>query len=289
MSNPLSAEKLSKAKLLTVGAVCVALAFVLNQVAIYRMPMGGSVTPASMLFIVLAGYWLGPVFGVISGMAMGLLHTATGAIIVHPMQYLLDYILAYGALGLAGFFRKWKFGLQIGYIAGVFGRYLMVFLSGYIFFYMYAPEGQHAAVYSAVYNITYIAPEAVVSLILISLPSMKHAINTVTRSIVPPHIYAEMKNHGSVTAKARLITGAFAGAFGGLAFVLASHITRLEAISIAHYTTGAALLREAPRRLYRIVERNTEHLFALHAVGVLLLALGAALLFSVLLTDKEKS
>jgi len=273
---------MSKAKMISIGAVCVAMAFMLNQVALFRMPMGGSVTPMSMLFIVLAGYWLGPAFGFLSGVAMGLLDIATGAWFVNPIQLALDYILGFGVLGLAGLFRKWNHGLQIGYVVGVLGRFLMVFLSGYVFFYMYAPEGQHAAVYSLLYNITYIGPEMVVSLFIISLPSMRHAINVVTKSIVPPDVYNEMtKNKGSVTAKARLVTGALTGALGGLAFVLVSHITRLEAIAITHYTTGAALLGDAPTRVYRIIERNTEQILGLQTVGVLLFALSAGLLFSI--------
>ncbi|MCL2840868.1 MAG: energy-coupled thiamine transporter ThiT [Defluviitaleaceae bacterium] len=186
---------MSKAKMLTVAAVCIAMAFLLNQVTLFRMPMGGSVTPASMLFIVLAGYWLGPVYGVLSGVAMGLLDTATGAYVVHPVQYILDYILGFAMLGTAGFFRKWKYGLHIGFIVGVFGRFVMVFLSGVIFFYMFAPEGQHVWIFSFAYNITYIAPEMIISLVLISLPPMRRAIDIVTKTIVPPEIYLMMRKN----------------------------------------------------------------------------------------------
>ena len=175
-------NEMSKTKMLTVGAICVALAFALNQITIYRMPMGGSVTPFSMLFIVLAGYWLGPLYGIISGVALGLLDTVTGAYVVHPLQYILDYILGFGALGLSGFFRKMKFGLHIGCLVGILGRFVMVFLSGYFFFYMFAPEGMNPAVFSFFYNITYIGPELLATLVLISIPAVKHAIDRVTKS-----------------------------------------------------------------------------------------------------------
>ncbi|MCL2217723.1 MAG: energy-coupled thiamine transporter ThiT [Defluviitaleaceae bacterium] len=280
---------MSQAKKITVAAVCVAMAFMLNQVALFRMPMGGSITPASMLFIALAGYWLGPVYGVLSGVAMGLLDTATGAVAVHPMQYLLDYIFGFGALGLAGFFRKWRHGLQIGFVAGVAGRFLMVFLSGYIFFYMWAPEGQHAAVYSLIYNATYIVPELVVSLVIISLPSMRHAIDVVTKQVVPPDVYAAMtRNRGSISAKARLISGGVIGALGGMAFVVVSYISRLENLAIMYQATGAELFQEAPSRVYRIIERNTEHIFALQSVGVVFLAIAAMLLFSSMIIANEE-
>ena len=286
----MSETMMSHSKKLTVAGTCIALAFLLNQVSLYRMPMGGSVTPFSMLFIVLAGYWLGPVYGVLAGVSKGLLDTATGAYVVAPFQYVLDYLLAFGALGLAGFFRKWRFGLQVGYVVGVLGRFVFVFLSGFLFFYMFAPEGQHAAVYSVIYNMTYIVPEMVVTLVIISLPSMKHAIDVVTKSVVTADDYAIMTNRrgGSISAKARLITGAVIGALGGLAFVLSSYITRLESLAIMQYTTGAQLFREAPTRLYRVIERNSPQIIGLQTVGVLFLALGAALLFSVLLGQVEE-
>ena len=276
-------DLMSQSKKLTVAGACIALAFVLNQVSLFRMPMGGSITPFSMLFIVLAGYWLGPVYGILAGVSKGLLDTITGAHVVAPFQYVLDYLFAFGLLGLSGFFRKWPFGLHIGYIVGVLGRYLMVFLSGYLFFYMFAPVGQHAAIYSAVYNITYIGPEMVVTLVVISLPSMKHAIDVVTKTVVTHDDYVIMtKNRGgSISPKARLVTGAIMGALGGLAFVLMAHITRLESFSIMQYTTGAGLFAEAPTRIARMIERNTGQIIALRSTGVLFLALGVGLLFSV--------
>ena len=180
----MSANDMSKTKMLTIGAICVALAFVLNQLTIYRMPMGGSVTPFSMLFIILAGYWLGPLYGILSGVALGLLDTVTGAYIVHPLQYLLDYILGFGALGLSGFYRKMKFGLHIGCIIGILGRFIMVFFSGYFFFYMFAPEGMNPAAFSLLYNITYIGPELVATLVVISIPAVKNGIDRVAKASI---------------------------------------------------------------------------------------------------------
>jgi len=180
MSDMFTMPEISRTKMMTIAALCVAMAFVLNQISLYRMPMGGSITPFSMLFIVLAGFWLGPVWGIMAGVAMGLLNTVTGAYVVHPLQYILDYILGFGALGLSGFFRKMKFGdlhigLHIGCIVGIMGRFVMVFLSGYFFFYMWAGD-RHPALYSFLYNITYIGPELIATLIVISIPVVYNAI-----------------------------------------------------------------------------------------------------------------
>ena len=283
-------QETSRAKCLAYCAVCIALAFLLNQVSLFRMPQGGSITPASMLFIVLAGYWLGPVYGILAGVSKGLLDTITGAAVLHPVQYVLDYLLAFGMLGLSGFFRKMNFGLQIGYIVGVLGRYVMVVASGAIFWATMAGlEGAEALVFSLVYNITYIGPEAVVTLVLISLPSVRYAINSVTRTVVP-HDYPEMsKNWGSVTQTARLVTGGVVGAVGGFAFVVASYIARVEGLAITHYVTGTRLFTEEPTRVYRMIERNTEQIFALQTVGVLLLAVGVTLVVSTLAVKNGES
>ena len=273
----------SAAKKLAYCAVCIALAFMLNQVSLFRMPQGGSVTPASMLFVVLAGYWLGPVYGIMAGVGKGLLDTITGAVVLHPIQYLLDYPLAFGMLGVAGFFRKMNFGLQIGYVVGVFGRLIMVTTSGAVFFASITEMGLWGAVsFSLVYNITYIAPEAAVTLILVGLPSIRYAINSVTKNVAPGDYEVMVKNWGSVTQTARLVTGCVVGAFGGIAFVVASYISRLENLAITHYVSGAVLFTEEPTRIPRMIERNTGHLLALQTVGVFFVAVGLTLVISTL-------
>jgi len=286
----MSVSSISRTRKLAICGVCVALAFMLNQVSLFRMPQGGSITPASMLFIVLAGYWLGPVYGILAGVAKGLLDTATGVYVVHPIQYLLDYPMAFGMLGFAGLFRKWKFGLQIGYVVGVTGRLLMVFTSGLVFFADVLNVGLVAgASFSFVYNIAYIGPEMVVTLIIISLPAMQHAIDAVTKSVVPYEEYVIMTSRqGKISPAARLVTGAVIGAFGGLAFVLVSHIQRLESLSIMQYTTGAYLFAEAPSRITRMIERNTGHIAGLQTVGVLFLALALGLVFSIFLRAQDE-
>jgi len=146
--------------------------------------MGGSITPGGMLFIALAGYWLGPARGMLVGITVGLLGTITGVWFLHPVQYMLDYLVGYGALGLAGLFRKLPHGLQIGYAAGAFMRFVSVFFAGWIFWGHYAPEGQHPAIYSALYNITYVGVEALITLFIISSPVVKGTIDRITRESV---------------------------------------------------------------------------------------------------------
>jgi thiamine transporter len=168
-------------KQLVYCAASLALAMVCSMIKFANLPMGGSVTLFSMLFVTLIGYWYGPYVGIMTGFAYGLLQFVIEPIFYTLPQMLLDYPLAFGALGLSGFFYNKKWGLQTGYIAGVIGRYIFAVISGVVFFGSYAPEGTPAIVYSLTYNATYILPEAVATLIFISIPPVVKALDYVKR------------------------------------------------------------------------------------------------------------
>ena len=157
-------------KQLVYSAVAIALAVVCSMIKFANLPMGGSVTLFSMLFIALIGYWYGPYVGLMTAVAYGLVQFVMEPIFYTVPQMILDYPLAFGALGLAGFFANKKHGLQIGYIVAVFGRYV------------FAPEGTPAIVYSLTYNATYIVPEAIATLIVISLPPVAKALAQVKKN-----------------------------------------------------------------------------------------------------------
>ncbi len=170
-------------KKLAFAAMALALATVASFFKLFEMPMGGSITLFSMLFIVLIGYWFGPKLGLATGAAYGLLALAIEPVVLTIPQVLLDYPLACGALGLSGFFRNKKHGLLIGYLVAVLGKYFFVFLSGYIFFGIYAPEGWSPAIYSLTYNGAYMGGEALLTLIILSLPPVKNAIDWIGQTI----------------------------------------------------------------------------------------------------------
>ncbi len=101
--------------------------------------------------------------------------------IVHPAQILLDYPLAFGALGLAGLFKNRS---SIGVSVGIAGRFIAHFVSGVIFFAIYAPQvylglniGANAYLYSAIYNGTYLIPELIISLTLVLVLVKRNLIN----------------------------------------------------------------------------------------------------------------
>lgn len=166
-------------KQLVYSAVAIALAMVCSMIKLFEMPMGGSVTMLSMLFIVLIAYWYGSYAGLMTAVAYGLVQFVMEPIFYTIPQMLLDYPLAFGALGLAGFFSNKKWGLQIGYVVGVLGRFVFATISGVVFFGSYAPEGMSPLVYSVGYQASYLLPEAIVTLIIIFIPPVAKALTKV--------------------------------------------------------------------------------------------------------------
>jgi thiamine transporter len=167
------------AKQLAYCSMALALAVVCSQIKLFRLPTGGSITLFSMLFVVLIGYWYGPVVGLLAGVTYGLLRLVLGPYIVSLPQMLVDYPIAFGALGISGFFCNRKNGLVIGYIAAVLGRFFFAVLSGVIFFGMYAPEGMNPILYSISYNGFYLFAEGLLTVILLAVPAVRKALMTV--------------------------------------------------------------------------------------------------------------
>ncbi|MBE5823293.1 MAG: energy-coupled thiamine transporter ThiT [Butyrivibrio sp.] len=170
-------------KQMTVSALCLALAFVLSNIKLFKLPMGGSVTVFSMFFITFIGYLYGPRVSLSAAFAYGLLQMVVDPYIISVPQMICDYFLAFTALGLSGFFYGKKNGLIKGYIAGILGRFFFATLSGIVFFADYAPEGMNPIVYSAAYNGSYIAAEGALTIILLAVPAVHDALSRVKREV----------------------------------------------------------------------------------------------------------
>ncbi|MDE7323258.1 MAG: energy-coupled thiamine transporter ThiT [Lachnospiraceae bacterium] len=162
-------------------AMAVALGTVLSNMKLFHFPTGGSITLLSMLVACLPGYFFGLGAGLMTGLAYGVLQLLIDPYVLYPMQLVVDYLLAFGALGLSGLFSNAKNGLLKGYIAAVLGRYVFAVISGWIFFGAYAWEGWGALPYSIVYNGIYIFAEAGVSVVVILLAPVKSAIGRIRR------------------------------------------------------------------------------------------------------------
>ena len=186
------AEKKSRISVrqLVFSAAALALAFVLSFIRLFSFPWGGSVTLCSMLFVTLIGYWYGPRVGLTAAFAYGLLEFVQdgGSYVLSPLQVGLDYLFAFTALGLSGFFRRNKNGLLIGYLAAILVRGLMHTIGGYLYWMDYMPENfppHLAALYPVIYNYAYILGEGLITVILISIPAIRRALKQ-TRILAVP-------------------------------------------------------------------------------------------------------
>lgn len=179
LSNPSGKKKLS-IKALVFSAMAIALAMVTSMIKIVDMPMGGSVTLCSMLFVCLIGYLFGLRTGLMAAIAYGFLQLVVDPYIISIPQMLTDYIFAFGALGISGVFSNQKYGLIKGYLLGVLGRYFFAFLSGMIFFGSYAASyNMSAPVYSLAYNGAYLGLEALITVVILSIPPVGKGLERV--------------------------------------------------------------------------------------------------------------
>jgi thiamine transporter len=94
--------------------------------------------------------------------------------IIHPASAILDYILAYAAVGLAGLFKSPDtnkksslFRIFFGTLFGVMARFALHVLSGVAIFSSYISPGWNPWSYSLIYNASYLLPELILSLIII--------------------------------------------------------------------------------------------------------------------------
>jgi thiamine transporter len=147
-------------------ALVLALAAVLNLLKVWRMPQGGTVSFVMLPLLVISmrrGLRVALLAGVLYGVLDFLVDPFPP---VHWAQYLLDYPLAYGLVGLSGVFAgAWSRAMAAGRTAlatwgallpaaalAAVGRFVAHFASGVVFFGEYAPEGQPVWLYSALYN-----------------------------------------------------------------------------------------------------------------------------------------
>ncbi len=169
---------------LSMGAMCIAIAFVLSCIRLYRMPQGGSITPASMLPLVLFMVACGPLKGFVVGCVFGLLKLLADPYIIHPLQLLMDYPLAYGAMILGCLALlipvKDKWQLPIAVLLACVARWFMSVLSGVVFFAEFAGD-QNALVYSMVYNLSYMAPDALVCILIACIPGMPRLVEMIRK------------------------------------------------------------------------------------------------------------
>lgn len=180
-------------RILVEAALTIALAWVLNALsAVVRLPFGGDIS-LEMLPLIVFALRNGVGYGLLAGGTWGALNfLARPTQIVHPAQWVLDYSLAFALVGLAGLFAPvWRRAAERGELmrgvwtaalpAAVLGgsaRFLAHFASGIVYFGSYAPKGQPVALYSLLYNGTYMLPATVLCTIgaALLMPALERAV-----------------------------------------------------------------------------------------------------------------
>ena len=162
-------------RMLCEGAVMLALSQILSYVKLAEAPNGGSVTAAMFPIFLFAIRWgLGP--GLSVGFLFGLLQLMfDGAYAWGWQSMLLDYLVAFTPLGLAGLFKGKKWGIFVGTIVGCFFRFVVHYISGVTIYKILAPTEfmkwtfTSPSAYSIVYNGSYMLPNTIIALVLAAM------------------------------------------------------------------------------------------------------------------------
>lgn len=155
------------------AGVMLALAFILSQIKLGKLPQGGSITLASMFPIILFSIRWGALRGILVGVLFGVLSLIIDPQIFHPAQVLLDYPIPFGFIGLSGISlikdKKSVFGYLPFVIISHLLRLAAHIVSGIVFFSEYTPEGMTPFQYSLTYNASYMIPELGISILFLFL------------------------------------------------------------------------------------------------------------------------
>ena len=154
-------RKMSDTRSIVYGAISIALSFALSYAKLFKLPQGGSVTFASLLPLMVYCCMFGTRRGLVVCTIYGVLQALQDPFIIHPMQFLLDYPLAFGLIGVSGIFmekgvfkEKKIVAFLLGGIIAVVLRYACHVCSGVFAFADYADLDKYgsAIVYSMAYN-----------------------------------------------------------------------------------------------------------------------------------------
>ena len=157
-------------KTMIVVALFAACNLVLSKIQLIQYPQGVGINLLSSLPILMVGLLYGPITGMTCGLVAGLISLIGGAYIIHPAQFLLDYILPTMLLGVSGIFGSdSKKNIFIGCLIAVLLKQTAHILSGCIYFGAYAWEGWDPLPYSIVYNLSGTGVEGLLSSIVLTV------------------------------------------------------------------------------------------------------------------------
>lgn len=191
-------------KALAYAGVCVAMSFALSYIKLWKMPQGGSITLMSLLPVMIYAYMFGAKKGVFAGFVYGILQAVQDPWLIHPAQFLLDYPVAFSAVGLAGLFRNVKAFEKLPQLSFILGavvasalRFVSHVLSGVFAFEAYA-GGQNVWIYSMGYNsfvFVDIAIVIVAGALVFSSKAFVSAVNRTSAAGAAPQAESEEKQN----------------------------------------------------------------------------------------------
>ena len=166
----------SKIRMLCEGAVCIALSIALSHL---KLPIGvsfggfGGSIDLVMLPLILFAVRYGAAWGVLAGLAFGTLkYFFAEGFAISWVSMLLDYSVAYACVGFAGLLRGRYRAMPLAALLGCLARFAVHFISGVTVYAQYMPEEfmgsvmTSPAVYSLLYNGTYMLPNTVLAVVL---------------------------------------------------------------------------------------------------------------------------
>jgi probable proton-coupled thiamine transporter yuaJ len=158
----------SKTRMIAEAGVAIAIAQVLSFITLFHMPQGGSIKAASLVPLMIFAYRWGGTRGIWAGVVYGVLHFLLGfKSSIHYLSIILDYLVAYGAIGVCGYFKDNMTGLVSGSIVAIALRWFTSVTSGAVVFASYAPQGQNPWIYSMIYNASYMVPDGILNIIVL--------------------------------------------------------------------------------------------------------------------------
>ena len=172
----------TKTRIMVECALMIALGTILANIKIYELPNGGSITLFSMVPFILVSFRHGVKWGLFTGFVNSLLQMLLGfwapptpTFLYFLGEVLLDYLVAFTPLGLAGLFKGKKWGIFVGTVVGCLGRFVIHFISGVTVYAQYMPEEfmgmtmTSPVFYSVLYNGTYMLPNTILAIVICAL------------------------------------------------------------------------------------------------------------------------
>ncbi len=192
-------------KSIVYGAVSIAMAFALSYVKFMNLPQGGAVTFASLLPLIVYASMFGSRKGIIVCLIYGTMQAMQDTFIIHPMQFMLDYPLAFGLVGFSGIFaerhvfKKNVANFVAGAVLAAVLRYACHVCSGVFAFGSYAGEGYSAVAWGFLYN-TFVGVDMAVVIIAGSmLFASKNFVSHMQRAIASKVVLTEDETQSNET------------------------------------------------------------------------------------------